>query len=85
MHAIPTTFHTCNGRIYTKEKKKRTKAWKKIGEEILSLLLFVDVLLMAENKEQLQTLLKEAETFSKDIQMNFGIEKCKVMIIKKRK
>ena len=43
-----------------------------------------DVLLMAENKEQLQALLNEAETFSKDIQTNFGIEKCKVMIINKR-
>ena len=47
-------------------------------------MLFVDdVLLMAENKEQLQALLNEAETFSKDIQTNFRIEKCKFMIINK--
>ena len=56
----------------------------KIGEEILSLLLFADdVVLMAENKEQLQTLLNEASTFSKDTQMKFGIEKCKIMTINK--
>ena len=39
---------------------------------------------MAENKEQLQELLKEASIFSKDTQLKFGIEKCKIMIINKR-
>ena len=57
----------------------------KIGNEILSLLLFADdVVVMAENKEELQELLDEAGNFSKDMQMNFGIDKCKIMIINRR-
>ena len=54
----------------------------KIGEERLNILLFADdVVLIAEDREGLQELLDEVSIFSVDMNMKFGVDKCKVMKI----
>jgi hypothetical protein len=52
----------------------------------LNNLLYVDdIILYAATNNQLQELLQLAHTFSRDIGMTFGIEKCKTLSIVKRK
>ena len=61
---------------------KNTGVGIKIGKEILNILLFVDdVVLLTESWEDIQKLLEEAGKFSEDMEMKFGIDKCKVMTI----
>jgi hypothetical protein len=44
-----------------------------------------DIKLYAATNNQLQELLQLTQTFSRDIRMTFGIEKCKILSIVKRK
>jgi hypothetical protein len=44
-----------------------------------------DIKLYAATNSQLQELLQLTQTFSRDIRMTFGIEKCKTLSIVKRK
>jgi hypothetical protein len=44
-----------------------------------------DIKLYAATNNQLQELLQLTQTFSRDIRMTFGIEKCKTLSIVKRK
>ncbi|RVE41550.1 hypothetical protein evm_013800, partial [Chilo suppressalis] len=54
------------------------------GGQIISHLLYMDDLkLFAPTKLQLMELLKVTETFSKDINMEFGVDKCAVMHVKR--
>ena len=68
------------------QRIKNTGVEIKIGEEILNILLFADdvVLLLTESREDMQKLLEEVGKFSEDMDMNFGIDKCKVMTINGR-
>ena len=71
--------------LYLEEFTRRVKGTGlgiKIGEDLLTLLLFADdIILVAESPEDLQKLLKEVEVFSKDVKMKFSTEKSKIMII----
>jgi hypothetical protein len=49
------------------------------------LLYMDDIKLFASNNQQLSSLLQITETFSSDIKMNFGIDKCKTCSIEKGK
>jgi hypothetical protein len=52
----------------------------------LNHLLYVDdIKLFASNNQQISSLLQITETFSSDIKMNFGIDKCKTCSIEKGK
>ena len=64
------------------QRIKNTGVGKKIGKEILNILLFADdVVLLTESWEDMQKLLEEVGKFSEDMEMKFGIDKCKVMTI----
>ena len=48
---------------------------------VRGILLFADdVVLLTESWEDMQKLLEEVGKFSEDMEMKFGIDKCKVMI-----
>ena len=67
------------------QRMKEKEIGIKIGDERLNILLFADdVVLIAENGEELQELLDEASVFSEEMQMKFGVEKCKVMVINEK-
>ena len=80
MYTFTTIVHDSYGRINT--KIKNTGVGIKIGEEILNILLFADdVAVLTESWEDMQKLLEEVGKLSEDIEMKFGIDKCKVMAI----
>ena len=69
---------------------KRSSIGYSIGprnnRKIVSHLLFMDDLkLYANNDQKLHDLIEIVSTFSRDIQMNFGLDKCNVMTIKRGK
>ena len=49
------------------------------------LLLIDDLKLFGKSDEQIDSLVQTAFTFSEDIGMEFGLKKCGVVILKKRK
>ena len=64
------------------QRIKKTGVGIRIGKEILNILLFADdVVLLTESWEDMQKLLEEVVKFSEDMEMKFGIDKCKVMTI----
>ena len=64
------------------QRIKKTGLGIKINEDILSLLLFADdAIIVAENLEDLQKMLQEVDRYSKELQINFGANKCKIMIL----
>ena len=64
------------------QRIKKTGVGIRIGKEILNILLFADdVVLLTESWEDMQKLLEEVGKFSEDMEMKFGIDKCKVMMI----
>ena len=64
------------------QRIKKTGVGIRIGKEILNILLFADdVVLLTESWEDMQKLLEEVGKFSEDMEMKFGIDKCKVMTI----
>ena len=44
-----------------------------------------DLKLYAKNEKELHSLVQTVKVFSKDIGMDFGIEKCSMLIMKRRK
>jgi hypothetical protein len=59
---------------------------RKESGHILSHLFYMDNLkLYAKNETEMKRLLKQVATFSNDIGMKFGMEKCRTMTVKKRK
>ena len=57
----------------------------KIGEDILSIPLFADVVvLLIETWEDMQKLLEEVGKFSEDMKMKCGLDNCKVMTINEK-
>ena len=55
------------------------------GEKINHLLFMDDLKLYAKNEKALETLVEAVHTFSKDIGMEFGLEKCAILNMKKGK
>ncbi|XP_030765588.1 uncharacterized protein LOC115889668 [Sitophilus oryzae] len=57
--------------------------YDKTQHHVISHLMYMDdIKLFAGNEKQLQHLLEITKTFSKDIQMSFGLDKCKLLNIK---
>ena len=62
------------------QRIKKTGVGIRIGKEILNILLFADdVVLLTESWEDMRKLLEEVGKFNEDMEMKFGIDKCKVM------
>ena len=57
----------------------------KNGEKINHLLYIDDLKLYAKNEKELDSLVQTVRVFSKDIGMDFGIEKCSMLIMKRGK
>ena len=57
----------------------------KNGEKINHLLYMDDLKLYAKNEKELDSLVQTVRLFSKDIGMDFGIEKCSMLIMKRGK
>ena len=56
------------------------------SEEKFNPLMYIDdIKLFAENKKELETQTQAERKYSQDIGMDFGIEKCAMLIIKSRK
>ena len=55
------------------------------GEKIDHLLYMDDLKLYAKNEQQLDSLVQTVRTFSKDIGMQFRIDKCALIILKRGK
>ena len=67
------------------QRIKNTGVGIKIGEEIVNILLFADdVVLLTKSWEDMQKLLEDVGKFSEDMEMKFGIDKCKVMTINEK-
>ena len=67
---------------------RQTKAYcevKKGGKKINHLLFMDDLKLFAKNEDQIDSLGNTAIIFSEHIKMEFGLQKCGVLIVKKRK
>ena len=60
---------------------KLTKSQKKINH----LIYMSDMKLLAKNEKELETLIQVVRIYSQDIGMEFGIEKCAMLIMKSGK
>lgn len=71
--------------LIMEELVQRIKGLEKgiqINQDILGVLVFADdVVVLAENREDLQQMLDEVGKFSLDMRIKFGTEKCKVLKI----
>ena len=67
--------------------RKCTAGYKlcKSEEKINTFMYMNDIKLFAENQKELESLKQAKRKYSQDIGMNFGIEKCTMLIIKSRK
>ena len=54
---------------------------KKRGKKINRLLLMDDLKLFTKDKDQIDSLVNTRRIFSEDIKMEFGLPKCKMLII----
>ena len=67
---------------------RQTKASYKVkngGKKINHLLLMGDLELFAKNKERMSILVNTVRIFSEDIKMDFGLPRCRVLIMKREK
>ena len=81
MYTFTTIVHDSYERINTENKEQ----WGGIGEDISIILLFADdVVLLTESWEDMHKLLEEVGKFSEDMEMKFGLDKCKVMAINEK-
>ena len=67
---------------------RQTKAsyeLKKGGKKINYLLFMDDLKLFAKNEDQIDSLVNTVKKFSEDIKMEFGLPKCGVLIMKRKK
>ena len=67
---------------------RQTKAsyeLKKGGKKINYLLFMDDLKLFAKNEDQIDSLVNTVKIFSEDIKMEFGLPKCGVLIMKRKK
>ena len=66
-------------------KAKATCEFSGSKEKINHLLFMDDLKLYSRNEKELDSLVQTIRIFSKDIGMEFGIEKCAVLVIEKGK
>ena len=67
---------------------RQTKASYKVkngGKKINHLLLMGDLELFAKNEERMSILVNTVRIFSEDIKMDFGLPRCRVLIMKREK
>ena len=67
--------------------RKCTAAYKlsKSQEKINHLMYMGDIKLFAKNKKEFETLIQTMRIYSQDIAMEFGIEKCSMLVMKSGK
>ena len=54
----------------------------KLQEKINHLMYIDDIKLFAKNEKELETLIQTVRIYNQDIGMEFGIEKCAILVIK---
>ena len=64
--------------------RKCTARYKlsKLQEKINHLMNKDDIKLFAKNEKELETLIQTVRIYSQDIEMEFGIEKCAMLVMK---
>ena len=67
------------------EATKHSYEFSKNGEEIYHLLYMDDLKLYAKNEKELDSLVQIDRVFSNDIGMDFGIQKCSMLVLKRGK
>ena len=77
MTMIPLTLMLRTTNIFYEVRKK--------GERINHLLFMDDLKLFAKSVDQIDSLVNKVRIFSEDIKMEFGLLKCGVLIMKRRK
>ena len=67
--------------------RKRTAGYKlsKSQEKTYQLMYMDDIKLFDKNKKELETLIQTVRIYSQDIGMEFGIEKCAMLVMKSGK
>ena len=68
--------------ILVLRQTKASHEIKKGGKKINHLLFMDDLKLFAKNEYQIDNLVNTVRTFSEDIKMEFGLPKCRVLIMK---
>ena len=58
---------------------------KKGGKKINHLIFMDDLKLFAKNKDEIDSLVNTVRIFSEDIKIEFGLPKCGVLIMKRKK
>ena len=66
-------------------KSKVGYEFSKIGEKVNHLVFMDDLKVYAKNEKSLDSLIQTVRIFSKDIGMEFGIEKCAMLVLKRGK
>ena len=68
-------------------RRKCTAGYKlsKSQEKINLLMYMDDIKLFAKNEKELETLIHTVKIYSQDIKMEFGIEKCATLVMKRGK
>ena len=61
--------------------QRKCPAGYKSQEKINPLMYMDDFKLIAKNKEELETLIHAVRTYSQDIGMEFGVEKCTILVM----
>ena len=64
---------------------KKSYELKKAGKITNHLLFTDDLKLFAKNEDQIDSLVNTVKNFSEDIKMKFGLPKCGVLIMKRKK
>ena len=83
MRLTTTICHSNDAtQLYNKKIQKRQQTYK-VQEKIIHFVY--DIKIFAKNENELETLIQTIGIFSQDIRMEFGIEKCAMLIMKKRK
>ena len=67
--------------------RKRTRSYKltKLPAKIDRLMYMDDIKLFAKNEEELENLIQSVRIYSQDIGIEFGIEKCAILIMRSGK
>ena len=83
---IIITIYNCDDatQLHTQKMQSRTK-FTKSQKKINHIMYMDDIKLFAKNEKELETLIHAVRIYSQDIRMEFGIEKCAMLILKSGK
>ena len=70
---------------YTLRKSPAGYQLSKSQEKINHLMYVDDMKLFPQNEKEFETLIQTLRIYSQDIEMEFGIEKCALLVMKSRK